>query len=57
MASFYLYYRLVFDFSDIIYYSPEIITEEDLVEIDKSFVIDLINQYLEDNDLPEEIIL
>jgi F420-0:gamma-glutamyl ligase-like protein len=52
------FYRIIeFDFSDIKYYSPEIITEEDLTEIDKSFITDLLNQYLEDNDLPEEIIL
>jgi len=52
------FYRIIeFDFSDIKYYSPEIITEEDLTEIDKSFITGLLNQYLEDNDLPEEIIL
>jgi len=52
------FYRIIdFDFSDIIYYAPYIISEEDLKEIDKSFVIDLLNQYLKDNDLPEEIIL
>ena len=48
---------LELDFSEIQYYSPELITEEDLEEIDKSFVIELINQYLSENDLPEEIFL
>jgi hypothetical protein len=52
------FYRVLeLDFSEIEYYSPEIICEEDLKEIDKSFIIELINQYLEDNNLPEEIFL
>lgn len=52
------FYRILeLDFSEIQYYSPELITEEDLEEIDKSFVIELINQYLSENDLPEEIFL
>jgi hypothetical protein len=51
------YRRLELDFSEIEYYSPEIIIEEDLEDIDESFIKELINQYLEENDLPEEIIL
>jgi hypothetical protein len=52
------FYRVLeLDFSEIQYYSPEIICEEDLKEMDKSFIIELINQYLEDNNLPEEIFL
>jgi hypothetical protein len=52
------FYRVLdLDFSQIQYYSPEIIIEEDLQEIDESFIIEFINQYLEENDLPEEIFL
>jgi hypothetical protein len=38
-------------------YSPEIIDEYDLNEIEEDFIIDLVNQYLTENDLPDEIIL
>ena len=49
------FYRVLnLGFEDIEYYSPEIIVEEDMKDIDKDFVIELINQYSEENDLPEE---
>ena len=52
------FYRVLeLDYSEIEYYSPDIISEEDIVDIDKSSIIEIINQYLNDNDLPEEIIL
>jgi len=52
------YYRVLkLDFEDIEYYSPDIIYEEDLNDIDEEFVINLINQYLLNNDLPEELTL
>lgn len=52
------FYRILeLDFADIELYSPEIIDEYDLNEIEEDFIIDLINQYLIDNDLPDEIIL
>jgi hypothetical protein len=52
------YYRVLkLNYDDIEFYSPEIIDEEDINGIDEDFVIDLINQYLLDNDLPEEISL
>ena len=50
--NFYRVLNLIFE--DIEYYSPEIIVEEDMKDIDKDFVIELINQYSEENDLPEE---
>ena len=53
--SFYRILELSYD--DISFYSPEIITEQDLEDIDEIFVIELINQYLKDNDLPNELIL
>jgi hypothetical protein len=52
------FYRVLeLDFENIEYYSPEIIEEYDLRDIEKDFVIELINQYLKENDLPDEIIL
>ena len=49
------YYReLELGFDDVEYYSPEIIEEEDLENIDEEFIIELINQYVKENNLPEE---
>lgn len=48
------YRTLNLSFDDIQYYSPTIIIEKDLYNIDEDFVIDLLNQYLKENDLPEE---
>ena len=49
------YYRVLkLNYDDIEFYSPIIIDEGD---IDEDFVIDLIEQYLLTNDLPEEISL
>lgn len=52
------YYRVLkLNYEDIEFYSPKIIDEEDINGIDEDFVIDLIKQYLLNNDLPEEISL
>lgn len=52
------FYRILdLDYTEIEYYSPDIIIESDLVDVDESFIIDLINQYIKENDLPDEIIL
>lgn len=52
------YYRVLkLNYDDIEFYSPEIIDEDDMDSIDEDFVIDLIKQYLLNNDLPEEISL
>jgi hypothetical protein len=49
------FYRVLnLGFEDIEYYSPEIIDDVDLEDIDEDFVIELINQYSKENDLPEE---
>jgi hypothetical protein len=48
------YRTLNLSFDDIQYYSPTIIIEKDLYDIDEDFIIDLLNQYLKENDLPEE---
>jgi hypothetical protein len=53
--SFYRILELSYD--EVLYYSPEIITENDLDEIDEFFIVDLLNGYLKDNDLPNELIL
>jgi hypothetical protein len=52
------FYRVLeLDYGDIEYYSPEIIEESDMEAIDEDFVIDVISQYLKENDLPDEIVL
>jgi hypothetical protein len=49
------FYRVLnLGFEDIEYYSPDIVVENDMEEIDEEFVIELINQYSKENDLPEE---
>jgi hypothetical protein len=49
------FYRILeLGFEDIEYYSPTIIYEDELRSIDEIFIFDLIEQYLLDNDLPEE---
>ncbi len=49
------YYRVIeLGFEDIEYNSPTIITEDEMNEIDEDFIIDLLTQYFEDNELPEE---
>lgn len=39
------------------YYSPGIIHENDMYDIEENDVIDMINQYATENELPEESIL
>lgn len=52
------FYRVLnLGFEDIEYYSPEIIVEEDMEDIDEDFVKELIIQYAKENNLPEEKIL
>jgi hypothetical protein len=49
------YYRVMeLVFEDIEYNSPTIITEDEMNEIDEEFIIDLLTQYFENNELPEE---
>lgn len=52
------FYRVLdLEYEDIIYYSPDIVTEEDLLDIDEDFVIEVINQYIIGNELPEQLSL
>jgi hypothetical protein len=49
------FYRVLnLGFEDVEYYSPEIIVEGDMEDIDEDFVKELIAQYGKENDLPEE---
>jgi hypothetical protein len=49
------FYRSVeLSYSDIKFYSPVIISEEDLRNIDDEFIKDLLLEYFKENDLPEE---
>jgi hypothetical protein len=49
------FYRVLqLGYDEVEYYSPEIIDEVDLEDIDEDFIIELIEQYLKENDLPEE---
>ena len=48
------FYRVLeLSFSEIEYYSPEIITKHDLDELEESFIKDVISQYLLEKELPE----
>jgi|LauGreDrversion4_2_1035121.scaffolds.fasta_scaffold07001_10 hypothetical protein len=52
------FYRVLeLNYEDIVYYSPEIIEDGDLEEIDEDFIIELINGYSDENGLPEELTL
>jgi hypothetical protein len=52
------FYRVLeLDFEDVEFYSPDIITEEDLTDIDESYIIEIITEYLKENELPDEIVL
>ena len=52
------FYRVIeLNYEDIVYYSPEIIEDGDLEEIDEDFIIELINGYSDENGLPEELTL
>jgi hypothetical protein len=52
------FYRVLdLSYDEIEFYSPDIINEEDLIEMDDEYVIELIKQYLINNDLPDEIVL
>jgi hypothetical protein len=42
---------------DVMYYSPNIIYESDMYDMEESNVVEIINQYSTENDLPEESIL
>lgn len=52
------YYRkLEVQYTEVEYYSPTIIYEEDMENIDKNFIIEFLEQYFKENDFPEQEIL
>lgn len=49
------YYRSIWlSIEEITYYSPMIIQENDLYNIDEEFLIELLDGYLQENNPPEE---
>jgi hypothetical protein len=42
---------------DVMYYSPSIIHENDMYNMEESDVVELIDQYSKENELPEESLL
>jgi hypothetical protein len=52
------FYRVLeLHYNDIAYYSIDIIDEVDMKDFDEDSVIDIIIEYLKENDLPEELSL
>ena len=52
------FYRVLeLEYQDVMYYSPDIVTEDEIHDVDEDFIIELIEQYLLSNDLPEELSL
>lgn len=52
------FYRiLVLQTNQIQYYSPLIINDYDLNNLDQDFIIELLEEYLKENDLPEQLYL
>lgn len=50
------FYRVLeLGFKDIEYYYPEIIYESDMKDIDENFVIEIVTEYLNENELPERL--
>jgi hypothetical protein len=41
-------------FEDVMFYTPNIMYESDMYNMDENDIIELVEQYLLDNDLPEE---
>lgn len=48
------YFKLELDYYQIELYSPDIISKDDLKSITKTFIIDVLSEYLKDNELPEK---
>jgi len=49
-----VYRTIELSFKDVQYYSPIIIGKNDLDLIDNDFIIEVLDGYFKDNDLPEE---
>lgn len=49
------YYRTLWlSLDEIEYYSPSIIQEYELFSIEDDFILDLLERYISENDLPDE---
>lgn len=49
------FYRIIeLSFRDVKFYSPTIVSENDLSEIDDDFIKELLIEYFKENNLPEE---
>ena len=49
-----LHRRINLSLDELMYYSPVILEEEDIVDCDEDIVLEILNEYLKENDLPEE---
>lgn len=47
------YRKIELEYWDIEYYSPDILKESDLKKINKGFLVELLEQYLNENELPD----
>lgn len=48
------YRRLDIPYTDVEYYSPTIISEQDMDELDEDFINEFLEEYFKENDLPPE---
>jgi hypothetical protein len=48
------YRNIELDFNDVEFYSPSLITIDDMYNMDETFIIELLEQYFIDNEYPEE---
>ena len=52
------FYRVLeLPYDQVLYYSPEIIIENDLADIDVNFLIEILDEYFNENDMPEQLSL
>jgi hypothetical protein len=53
-----IFYRTVeLDYNDVILYSPNIITKNDIEFLEESDVVEILIEFFKDNDLPGQIYL
>lgn len=49
-----LHRRINLSLDELMYYSPVILEEGDIINCDVDTVLEILNEYLKENDLPEE---
>lgn len=52
-----VYRKEELSFNDVEIYSPTIIHEQDMRDVDEEFIIELLVEFYKNNDLPEEELL